>query len=343
MDDEESEVNMERTLDQLRRQKRMEQEKRSRGLLQRMAMGRAAKRAKTTALAAMLSSQALGGPGAAMREPDLSPEDQQKIQQQVQSPVAAPPQFTMPSPEEEEEQQQSSSPGEQIDRGRELYRQTQAARRASNQLPATLPSTSGGAAAAEGAGSAAAARGATAAAAAKGAAAGPAGMAAAVVAAEGEKKIKSALQKFRNKVRNNKSIAKAAAETADSEVKALANKAILKSMRTGWTIIHETLEETALSFVDIMLISGPLTIGVFILRLCSPMYGRLATVRFKGVEVPLIPSFTLTMLIPRGSKTLLIAVISFCIWSAIIMLFYFATHPIEALKFITKAFLDQIT
>ncbi|MFC1687169.1 hypothetical protein ACFL0L_01145 [Patescibacteria group bacterium] len=341
-----SEVSMERTLDQVRRQKRMENEKKSRGLLQRMGRGKAARYGKTAALAAMLSSQALGGAGAAMKEIDAGPADQQKTQQVDPSRAGNVSQQLAALPEEEafkqfaasqaatnaasqEEENQSLSPDEQIDRGRKLYRQTQAARRASNQLPTKPPSASAGAKAAQ-AGGAAAKAGSTAAAA-RGAAAGPAGLAATV-----------ALQKLRNEVRKNKALAKKASIKGTAEAQALANIAIKKSMRTAWTLVHETLENTALSFLDFMVISGPFTILVFILRLFAPLYNKLATFRFRGIEVPLIPSFTLQMLVPRAAKTLLVAMITFIVYSSVYLLFYFATHKVEALKFITQTFLDTI-
>jgi hypothetical protein len=94
-----------------------------------------------------------------------------------------------------------------------------------------------------------------------------------------------------------------------------ANEAIKKASQLIWTAVHEFLEDAALSFVDIMIITGPLCVAVFVLRIaamCS--LGSILTLTFKGVQVPLVPLFSKGEILQRCFKTLLILVVSGIVW-----------------------------
>jgi len=311
-----SEVSMGRTLKQLQREKRRTQDRGKRSALQRLRSGKPS-RFGNAALAAMLGGQALSGTGAALREPGSVPADQQELQQTAPRRASAGlPQFTALSPEDAAAQWGAGTVNAGSDPAsmrRELNQRQQQARMQQNTLPATLPQMQGQKEQQQ------------------------KGAQESVDAETGEKpSFRSQLQELRNRVRQNKDLAKQAATTASVEERQQMNVTIRNSMRAGWTAVHETLEDLSLSFLDFMIISGPLTLFAFGLRLFSPLYGKLVTLRISGFEVPLIPSFTLPMLATRASKTLVIGLLTSLIWGTIFLLFYLATHPLEALKFMTE-------
>lgn len=122
-----------------------------------------------------------------------------------------------------------------------------------------------------------------------------------------------------------------------------ANEAIKKAFQTIWTVVHEFLEDAALSFIDIMIITGPLCLLFFFVRVIGMFsIGRLLTITFKGVQVPLVPMFSAPEILPRLGKTLFIAAITTIIWFIIILLIWIVGDPVGAAKEIGSAIVDAI-
>ena len=132
------------------------------------------------------------------------------------------------------------------------------------------------------------------------------------------------------------------AQASTGEADAATQAAAVQGMRGLWTAIHETLEDTALSLVDFMIITGPLAIGAYFLRLGAYLYGRLFTIRFKGAEVPLIPTFATGEFLVRSSKILVVLAVTAVVWGAILIVVWIFSDPVEAAKVLTKVFVNSI-
>ncbi|HCM67552.1 MAG: hypothetical protein A2898_03875 [Candidatus Kerfeldbacteria bacterium RIFCSPLOWO2_01_FULL_48_11] len=317
--EQESQMSMKRTLDQFRNQKRMEQNRQRRGLMQRMGTGRAARFGKAGILATLLAAPPMGE-GARQPGRDGQPQAANQTENYAPDPSQADEdesQFALPGEE-------SLSPERQIEQGRKLYQKRQQARIAENTVPTQLATAPQASAAEAGASSESGAQ--------------------QTVAEDVQSKegMRSRLQKLRNEVRNNKQLAKTVSEEQNIAAIQQANVAIRNSMRAAWNSIHEGLEDAALSFVDLMIITGPIALGAFFLQLGAPLWGGSFTIRLRGVEVPLLPGFALPLLPVRGSKAIIILLCTAIVWGTVFLLFYLATHPTEALKLISALFLAQI-
>lgn len=132
------------------------------------------------------------------------------------------------------------------------------------------------------------------------------------------------------------------AEEVTGPADAASKVAALNAMRALWASVHETLEDAALTFVDLMIITGPLAIGAYLLRLGAYLYGGIFTIRFKGVEIPLIPTFATGEVMVRTSKILIIVAVTAIVWIAIIFLIWILTNPVEAAKILTKELVNSI-
>ncbi|GEM_PF-7028759 len=132
---------------------------------------------------------------------------------------------------------------------------------------------------------------------------------------------------------------KAKAALAAGEIGELDATVVIK-YKLLWSYVHEFFEDLALSFFDIMLFTGPLCVAFFLFRILGMLsIGRMFTINFKDVKVPLVPTFSMAEVPLRVGKTLLIAVISGTIWLLIIFAAWVVTHQLEFTWESIKAFL----
>lgn len=129
-------------------------------------------------------------------------------------------------------------------------------------------------------------------------------------------------QQQKNKAALNKIKAGSLTGTAATEA---ANQAV----RRGWTAIHEFLEDTSLSFIDFMILSGPLTIIVLVGRFFGALiFSDVFTIKIKGIKVSMLPQLSAAEAALRVSKTFLIALIIGLEWLLIYGIIYlYSTVP----------------
>lgn len=114
-----------------------------------------------------------------------------------------------------------------------------------------------------------------------------------------------------------------------------AQQAVKQSILRAWQIVHEVVEDLAFSFVDLMILTGPLAFLVFLARLVgSTILRGFFTFNIRGVEVQVVPFFGQAELVPRVAKNLLILVIAGFIWFVIFLLVYAATHKCSVVGYI---------
>lgn len=162
-------------------------------------------------------------------------------------------------------------------------------------------------------------------------------------AVPGEKKeaAGSAFARLRSGIRSLRS-QEAAAVAPDSESATAARMAAENTLRSIYTVAHETAEETCLTFADFGIISGPTSIGLYLARLGAFAYGGIFTIKVKGVEIPLIPTYTLPELIVRTSKILIVAAITAVVWGLIIVIVWAMFNPIDAFELFGLTFLKAM-
>jgi hypothetical protein len=157
--------------------------------------------------------------------------------------------------------------------------------------------------------------------------------------------VKGALARQRQKDKmaletaNKAKTALAAGEMGELDVSELINK----TYKSLWGYLHEFFEDLALSFVDIMLFTGPLCVAFFFFRILGMLsIGRMFKINFKDVEVPLVPTFSMAEVPLRVGKTLLIATISGIIWGIIAFVVWVVTNKTEAILKLGKEIVDII-
>jgi hypothetical protein len=122
-----------------------------------------------------------------------------------------------------------------------------------------------------------------------------------------------------------------------------AAEVINKSYKLLWSYLHEFFEDTALSFTDVMLVTGPLCVAFFFFRILAMLsIGWMFKINFKDVEVPLVPTFSMAEVPLRVGKTLLIAAISGAIWGIIVFVAWVYTNQAEAILKFGKEVVDII-
>lgn len=114
-------------------------------------------------------------------------------------------------------------------------------------------------------------------------------------------------------------------------------------VRRGWQTAQEVAEDTALSFADFLIISGPTAIILYAVRwIGGNLMGRLFTKRITpplpyslvipSVTVPLVPGYSIADPLDhlRHVKIFLIAALTLVVWGFILILLYYVTHPLQA-------------
>lgn len=99
-------------------------------------------------------------------------------------------------------------------------------------------------------------------------------------------------------------------------------------VRQGWSAVHETVEDLALSFIDLTILTGPLCGLVLFIRILG--FAIWPPISVKGVEVSLFPWFSLPGDFARV-KSLLALIISFIFWTIIIAIIYAFNNPLSTL------------
>lgn len=106
-----------------------------------------------------------------------------------------------------------------------------------------------------------------------------------------------------------------------------------RTYRRRWQYAQEGVENLAFSFVDLMIISGPVVLLFFFARfVVGNLYSGGPTVSFRSTKVPLVPGYTVVEGLYRTAKFLFIGLITGAVYSAIIMAGYVYTHPLETIK-----------
>ncbi len=290
------EVSMERTLNELRRDKRRKAEQGRKPFLSRLGAGKVGKFGKAALMAGMLGSPAAG----------------QARDGQSQAGLRAPePVVQTLSPEA---QQETLSPDQEAVKGREMSRQRQQASRLS-EAPQSQQNSGSRQVQEE-----------------------------QEVNQQAETEEENPAAELRELQQNQRLQQQKEEEGGEDAVKIAATKAALEVSRKGWGMVHESLEDTALSFVDFDIISGPATIIVYLVRLGAYLYGRIVTVNVQGVKVPFIPTFTMPELVVRSSKTLIIAIMTIAVWGIIYLTIWILTSPVDAaIKIFGQTLVDAIT
>lgn len=119
----------------------------------------------------------------------------------------------------------------------------------------------------------------------------------------------------------------AVASNVTSSVNA-AQIAARQAYTKGWQYVEEAVEDFALTFADLMLLSGPLVVLIYLTRLLVGNINRGGgTIGFRGFTVPRVPGYSMVEGIYRTAKVLLIGLISGAIYSAILLVGFVVTHP----------------
>lgn len=99
-------------------------------------------------------------------------------------------------------------------------------------------------------------------------------------------------------------------------------------VRQGWSAVHEAVEDLALSFIDLTILTGPLCGLVLFIRILG--FAIWPPISVKGVEVSLFPWFSLPGDFARV-KSLLALIISGIFWTIIICIIYAFNNPLSTL------------
>lgn len=112
---------------------------------------------------------------------------------------------------------------------------------------------------------------------------------------------------------------------AENSASAVARQAYTRA----WQLAEEGLQDFALSFADFMLLSGPATVVIFIIRLFGGnLFGGSGSITFREVSVPRIPGYSIPEGTYKAGKVFLIGIISGLIYSLILLLIVVLVNPL---------------
>lgn len=95
-----------------------------------------------------------------------------------------------------------------------------------------------------------------------------------------------------------------------------------------WQMTEEGIEDFALSFMDLMIFSGPAVIMMFLVRLFGGnLFGGSGTVSFREITVPRIPGYGAAEGFYRVGKVLFIGLITGLIYTLFFFIVTFIAHP----------------
>ncbi|GEM_PF-2983157 len=101
-----------------------------------------------------------------------------------------------------------------------------------------------------------------------------------------------------------------------------------------WQLAEEGIQDFALSFADLMLLSGPAAVTMFLIRLIGGnVFGGSGTVTYREMSIPRIPGYSVPEGTYRAGKVFLIGVVSGSIYLVIFFLAVAIANPGLILKF----------
>lgn len=123
-------------------------------------------------------------------------------------------------------------------------------------------------------------------------------------------------------------------ENTDGAQKAIATEQSASSVARQaytrvWQLAEEGVQDFALSFLDLMLISGPAAVVMFIVRFVGGnLMGGSGTIRFREVSVPRIPGYPDAMTgIYNFGKVALVGFLSLLIYGVLAIIIVFIAKP----------------
>lgn len=119
-------------------------------------------------------------------------------------------------------------------------------------------------------------------------------------------------------------------EQNTQQIEATATSAFARQAYTRvWQLTEEGVQDFALSFMDLMLFSGPAAVAMFVTRLIGGnLLGGSGTISFREVTVPRIPGYSSVLEgAYKGGKVLLIGLVTGLIYSIIILLVVMISNP----------------
>lgn len=124
----------------------------------------------------------------------------------------------------------------------------------------------------------------------------------------------------------------------DNKSKALAQKMANEAVKKAWMVGHEIVEEALIANLYLLPIFGPIYILILIVRPLLAMLGLLV-IKVKGVNVKLIPGYSLNEFFLRAKGAAIIVLITALEWAIILFALYVFTHPYSAAwEFIKELF-----
>ena len=143
--------------------------------------------------------------------------------------------------------------------------------------------------------------------------------------------------KYKNQQRNHENDLKRRTQTGVTTPTSVASQAAQSGYVKVWQFTQEAVEDLALSFVDFMIISGPLVMILFFLRLVvGNMLNGGSEINYKGVRVPFVPPMGIVEGIFRSGKFLFISIISLTVYATGGTVLYVLTNPVESLSILSE-------
>lgn len=115
---------------------------------------------------------------------------------------------------------------------------------------------------------------------------------------------------------------------ATTAVDGVASTAARQAYTRAWQLAEEGVQDFALTFMDLMLISGPAALAIFLTRLIGGnVLGGAGTISFREVTVPRVPGYSLAEGTYKFVKLAVIALVTGIIYLGIIFVVAMLTNP----------------
>lgn len=121
---------------------------------------------------------------------------------------------------------------------------------------------------------------------------------------------------------------RAAAEQVAEAAREITRQAVLQALRGAWRAAHRIVENVALDFFYIPVLTALPALLLFVIRIfLGQILGQFFSISVRGVRVPLVPSMTMAEIVERSFFNLLILVIT-AIWIFLIWLLIYGMQNI---------------
>lgn len=118
-------------------------------------------------------------------------------------------------------------------------------------------------------------------------------------------------------------------ESATGQAQAVARQAYIRV----WQYAEEGVQDFALSFADLMLLSGPATLMIFLIRFIGGnIFGGAGTITFREISVPRIPGYSVPEGTYKAGKILLIGLITGLLYALILLVVIALANPLLILQ-----------